>query len=355
MKIITGISNSHTAEEIAAYARAGVDEFFVGYVPEEWSQVYGYEISCNRREHSNCQYHTKSELENVAKLIHENGRKLFLTLNAHEYSYTQFKLLYKILSSIESLPIDGFIISNLALMLELRKLGIDKPFNISIGAASNSIESIEFYRNNVSNINRFILPRKFTLNEIKKIAVFANENSVALEAFILGDPCHFSDEYCFTWHGAANESLCNSPMYKHKELSPIILDHNWKNSIYKEPVDTFLQKHYKIIENAERKKNEYNSKRAKKPIGAQEMSRMNILSRMNKCGICAIPRFQEFGISSIKLPLRGYYFQTNLEVIALVKTIINSPNATPAFCQKMLASPSFCSGDNCYYDYPYSN
>jgi U32 family peptidase len=355
MKIITGISNSHTPEEIEAYAKAGVDEFFVGYVPDEWSQEYGYEISCNRREHSNCQYRSRSELENLVKLVHDNGRKLFLTLNAHEYSYTQFKLLHKILNSIGHIPIDGFIVSNLAMMLELRRVGIDKPFNISIGAGSNSIEAIDFYANNVTNINRFILPRKFTLSEIKKISDYAREKSIDIEAFLLGDPCHFNDEYCFTWHGASNDSLCNSPMYKHKELSPIILDYNWKNSIYKEPLATFMQKHYKILESSERQKSAYYAKKPGKQMGAQEMGRLNILSRMNKCGLCAISKFQEWGVGSIKLPLRGYFFQTNLEVISLVKTILNTPDASPVFCQKLLATPSFCLGENCYYDYPYSN
>jgi putative protease len=355
MKIITGISNSHTPSEIEAYAKAGVDEFFIGYVPEEWSQEYGYEISCNRREHSNCQYHSKSELENLVNLVHNNDKSLFLTLNAHEYSYDQFKILQKILRSIDHLAIDGFIVGNLALMLELRKQGFDKPFNLSIGAGSSSIEAINFYHSNISGINRFILPRKFTLDEIKLITDYTRENSIDIEAFILGDPCHFSDEYCFTWHGASNESLCNSPMYKHKSLSPLIFDHNWKTSLFKEPLPFFLQKHYKILEGAERQKNAYIQKRPRKAMGPGEMANMNVLSRMNKCGFCAIPRMKAWGVGSLKLPLRGYYFQTNLQAIAMVRTIIDTPNATPAFCQSLLAAPAFCSGENCYYDYPYSN
>jgi U32 family peptidase len=355
MKIITGISNSHKADELEAYAKAGVDEFFIGYVPAEWSQEFGYEISCNRREHSNYQYHTRSEVENVVKLIHDNGKKVFLTLNAHEYSNDQFKLIYKIIKSIENIAIDGFIVSNVALMLELRRLGFEKPFNISIGAGSNSPEAIAFYLDNIQNINRIILPRKFTMDEVKLMTEYSKQKKIDIEVFALGDPCHFSDEYCFTWHGAANESLCNSSMYKHKTAIPIIFDHNWKSVLNTEPISSFFQKTYKVLESAEHQKAAYTSKHPTKQMGANEINNLNVLSRINKCGLCAIPKFKEWGVGSVKLPLRGHYIQSNLKVISLVKSVIEAANASPKFCQDLMNSPSFCSGDNCYYNYPYPN
>jgi collagenase-like PrtC family protease len=354
LKIITGISNSHSPEEIEAYSKAGVDEFFIGYIPKEWKDVYGFEISCNRREHSRYQYHKMSDLEDIVRYIHESKKKVFLTLNAHEYNYQQFSLVRKILKSIDHIPFDGYILSNFALMLELRNTGFSRPFNISIGAGNSTTQSLTFYQENVENINRFILPRKFTIKELEEIAMFSKQQSIKLEAFILGDPCHFSDEYCFTWHGAANESLCNSPMYRNKEINPLIFDENWKDLIENSPISKFFSDYSNVMTKINLRRMNSIKKYQSVSTGKDEISRLNIFSRISKCGLCAIQKFKEWEIEAVKLPLRGYSIETNLEVIKLVRKVIIEPKASPDFCKKLLNAPKFCSGENCYYNYPYS-
>ncbi|MBN2522072.1 MAG: U32 family peptidase [Bacteroidales bacterium] len=353
MKIISGISNVHTLEEIEKYVQAGVDEFFIGYVPQEWSNVYGFEISCNRREHSKYQYHTLSELENVVRCIHDSGRKVFLTFNAHEYNYQQYILVQKILKSIDHIPFDAFILSNIGLMLELRSAGFSKPFNLSIGAGNSTVEALKFYLNNIDNIYRFILPRKFTVSELEEITGFAREKSIRLEAFLLGDPCHFSDEYCFTWHGAKNLSLCNSPMYLNKKINPLGFDENWKESIFSEPLSKYYETYATILNRVEHRHSQNTANKQTKATGKEEFKKLHILNRMSKCGLCMIQKFKEWGLDAVKLPLRGYSIDTNLQVIGLVRKIIETQNATPQICRQLLNSPSFCSGDNCYYNYPY--
>lgn len=356
MKIIAGISNAQTEEELKAYIDAGVDEFFVGYVPKEWSDVYGWEVSCNRREHSGYHYFTRESLAEVVQILHKYDKKVFLTLNAHEYNQKQLDLLLKIINDIDDIPLDAFIISNLALMLTLRKKGIDKTINISIGSGCNTFESILFYHENIPNIGRFILPRKVTMKEIEDISVKSREEGIKLEAFGMSDPCHFNDEYCFTWHGSMQPSLCQSPMYEHKKISPIVTGANWKQEMSKFTLHEYYKKKTVVENKIKELKTSYNHKHPHYTTEKKDtLDNIVLLNRLGKCGVCAFEKFKDFGIDAVKLPLRGHHMEGNLALIKLTRQVIDKKNATPDYCRALLKAPLFCSGMNCYYNYPYTN
>lgn len=351
MKIIAGISNSHKAEEIEMYAKAGVDEFFVGYIPKEWSDEYGWELSNNRRETASYQYRNRVDIVNVVDLIHKQQRKVYLTVNAHEYNTNQTKLLVRILKNIEDIKFDGFIVSNIGILLELQRNGFNQEINISIGGGNNNIETLKFFKENFDNIGRLILPRKLTLSEIEKIAAYASEQKIRLEAFGMAAFCVFNDEFCFTWHGPSNKCFCQSPMFEFREVQPILFGDDWKDELYRENINTFYFRHNKIA--SEIKQQRDNSLKKPVPFGAKELQNLHTIACINKCGLCAFQKFKEWGIETIKLPLRGQDFKGNLAIIEITKKTINQANATPKFCQDLMSSPNFCSGSNCYYDYPY--
>lgn len=353
MKIITGISNAHTAEEIKAYSDAGVDEFFVGYVPKEWSEVYGWELSSNRRETAAYQYRNKEDLANVVNLIHENKRKVYLTVNAHEYNSRQSRLLINILKSINDIEFDAFIVSNIGILLELQKNGFEQPINVSIGGGSNNIETLRFFKDNFENIGRFILPRKLTIGEIEKIAAYAAENSIRLEVFGMAAFCVFNDEFCFTWHGPSNKCFCQSPMYEFRETRPLLMGTDWKHEIESTDVNTYYRKQVETMAEIKRTREDYLAKRSMAAASNHEMSILHVLASLNKCGLCAFQKFKDWGIEAVKLPLRGQNFRGNIAIVDLSRKAILEKNASPQFCQRIMGSPHFCSGQNCYYDFPY--
>ncbi len=356
MKIITGISNAASENEIKAYVDAGVDEFFLGYIPKEWSNTYGWEISCNRREISYYHYTIYKELSNVIKIIHSLNKKVFVTFNAHEYNNKQIQLLIKIINSIDNLPVDAYIISSLALMLMIRKSGIKTPVNISIGGGCNTFEAIKFYVENIENIGRIILPRKLTIREIEELSSKANENNIRLEAFGLSDPCHFNDEYCFSWHGGMQPSLCQSPLYQNKQFAPIIVSYNWKKEIESEGINSLFQRQSNVNRKVDELIKRYNQKYPDYIKQKEDsIDKMHLINRIGKCGLCAFIKFRQFGIEAVKLPLRGHHIAGNLELIKVTRQVINKKDANIQFCQSLLKAPGFCSGLNCYYNYPYNN
>jgi len=356
MKIISGISGINNFDIIKSLADAGLDEFFIGYVPEKWSNRFGYEVSCNRRQYSNFQYKSVDQLASMVDFIHNMGKKIFLTFNAHEYNTEQIKIVYNIIKEIEHIPFDTYIVGNLGLMLYLRDKGIEVPFNLSIGAACNNYESIEFYIENIPNIKRIILPRKLTIKEIEDIALKAKSNNIKLEAFGMAFICTFNDEYCFTWHDSGNECFCASPFYENKKADPIITSYTWKEDIKK--VD-FMANLYNKRHALETKIKELKAKHTNtRQISVKQhndFNRLYLLNSLEKCGICSFQKFKEWGIDAVKLPLRGYSHDVCLGIIKLTREAVDYNNATVQFCQNLIGNPLFCKGNNCYYNYPYSN
>lgn len=355
MKIITGISNSHTSEEIAAYSDAGVDEFFIGYIPRAWSDEYGWELSINRRETANYQYRERSEIDTIVDLIHQNSKKVYLTINAHEYNVVQTKLLIRSLREISDIKFDGFIVSNIGVLLELQNQGLDLPMNISIGGASNNLETLDFFKNNIKNLGRIILPRKLTLSEIAQIARYANENDIRLEAFGMAAFCVFNDEYCFTWHSGSNKCFCQSPMFENRKLSPLIFENDWKDELENENISDYYKRQLTIQTEIQHEKRSYKPNTFISSKEVESYRQLYVLADLNKCGLCAFDKFNEWGIEAIKLPLRGQGFKNNLDIIKMAKAVIDNPEPTPEKCQEIIGNSIFCNGKNCYYDFPYQN
>jgi collagenase-like PrtC family protease len=351
MKTIAGISDVYDEEQIARYVNAGVDEFFIGYVPPEWSQVYGWEVSCNRREYAKYQYTTLKDLENIVGLLKKYNRKVLLAFNAHEFSLEQSDVVIKMLDSIKHVPYDAIIIANFALMVELRKNGYSKEINISIGSGCNNFENISFHYNNIDNIGRVILPRHLSKNEMESISIKAKKAGIKLEAFGLGGMCYFNDEHCFSWHSSRNRSFCTSPMYNFRETSPILTEKTWKKELNTKQLETYIDKKVKTLQHIakQKEKNNFVVKPDSNPIKAQYW-----MAKMDKCGLCMFQKFKEWGIDTVKLPLRGFHLDENIELINIATKVINEPNATPDFCKDLLGSPTYCSGHNCYYNYPYA-
>ena len=182
MNIAFGISPLKKSQ-LQSYIKAGVDEFFTGYISREWINTFGWEVSINRRQWPGASFTAPGELEEVVRIIHKNGKKIFLTINEHDYSEKELDLLLKIIRELRPIPLDAFIVSSLPLMIKLRNKGVKTPFHISIGGGCNNFEVMRFYKKNIENITRYILPRKLTIEEITRIAKEAKPEGVELEIF----------------------------------------------------------------------------------------------------------------------------------------------------------------------------
>lgn len=346
MKIVLGISGITKEEDILPLIEAGVDEFFVGYVPPEWGRRYGFRVCPNRRPFREYNYLSPEDLKAVCDSVHKLGKKIFFALNEHEYDTDRMAYALEMLKLAEDLGYDAAIVSNLALMLEARAAGIKIPFTLSTGVGALSSEVIDFFLRHVPGITRVILPRSLTMREIKKI-VDEGKGKVSFEVFGMGDPCTFNDEYCFAWHTEGLSSFCGSILGNTCNIS-ITLSPDWKKRLAEKSLAALEADRCQAEAGVFRETRKF--KVSPGGYNVRDEHSAFLAYGISVCGLCPLKLFEEWGIDAVKIPLRGDRKKRE-DIIRLVRGTLDGKLDVEG-CRSLIGDRDFCSGLFCYYNYP---
>ena len=261
-------------------------------MPKIWYQKYGWEVSTNRRAFPLIPHITEEKrAKEIIRLIHKYKRKVFLALNSTQYVKEQYKLLTNIVDLFETLNIDGYIASDLALILSLRKRGIKREIHLSTVSGCYNKETISFYEQ--FNIHHFCLPRKVSIEEIINLLESTSQNS-KFKILLIGEWCRYNEESCFTSHGYYRENFCSAP---------------WQKLLI--------------------------SKKEKESQG--ELPAYPVAS----CGICIIPELKAWRSRLIfKLPVRntGAWGMDNISLVKKIIKILNYKDITTNQCREIMGS-----------------
>ena len=307
MKIVAGLGS---IDEYIKFAEAGADEFFCGYVPYSWSQKYGTVLPLNRREVLcyNVQLGAFSELEILSGMMKKYEKPVHLTFNSLYYIPEQYPEIAGIISQCMKIGFHSYIIADPALMVYLRENGINCEIHLSGECGeinSQMVASLAKMR-----LKRVIFHRKNSLEDMQsciKEADFPHE----YEAFILNELCHFSGAFCNSLHCDELTHLCRVPY----ELG---------NLHKKEELDA-----------------------------AQKDAEDGYLTGSTGCGLCALYRMKQIGITHLKLVGRGNYtdfMEKDIRQLRKILDILENSDSEAQYQKKMKASlfPDGCS-QNCYY------
>ena len=352
MFITYGVDAKDTPEKIQTYVENGAEEFFAGFVPKEWLEKYGWEVCPNRRPLGGGYNFTQaSELEVAAKEIHRLGKRLNLAVNAHDNGSERIEGIRFTVETMEQFNPDGYIVADPAVMFSMKKWGIERPIHLSTGAGCFSSDSVRFFCEHF-NIRRVVIPRKMTLNEMRRMIESLQDLKLEFEVMIMGYRCYFNDEDCHSIHTGARKNLCGECA-----IAPYVISNrfpaNWKdateemltqgNDIMKEGsvLNTFC--------------NNWLKNEPQNPPYQPRFTSIGINPQLAKtmyqnCGLCAIKELRDMGVHALKVPLRGA-MAYKLLPLQLVYNVMTHPNPTHEYCRKLLNSPSFCDElTNCYYD-----
>ena len=356
MKITVGIDQSVSAADAAQLVDDGADEFFAGFLPPAWSERYGWELNPNRR----CmgpawQYTDFDQLRDVTTAIHALGKSIFLTFNTHQYAQEQYVLLREIMSRADELAPDAYIIADPALLLLLPRWGLERPVHLSTGAACFNSETVRYYCSK-ADVRRAVIPRKLSLPEMAALIHRLDDTAVEFEVMIIGGRCYFNDEFCMTRHCRNDRNFCSyfqgRPTSTQKRFPP-----DWKRVLDKVKDDLQAQ----CVEDSPL--NQFLKAVAPGPIPERPRDAASYeqqdggslagwLAEMlvHDCGLCAIPRLRDIGVTSLKVIARGEVWNKRF-LVRLVRKVVDNPEADAAYCRQQLNSPSFCAIlGNCYYD-----
>lgn len=324
MKIVAGLGS---IDEYETFVKAGADEFFCGYVPFSWAEKYGVIHPLNRREvlFYNVQIGSMSELQILKKMVDYYGKPVELTFNSIYYTGEQYPVIAEIITQCMAAGFENFIIADPALMLYLRQQKINCGIHLSGETAEVNRGMLEQML--PFGIRRVIFHRKNSLEDMQsciKEADFPHE----YEAFILNELCHFSGAFCNSLHCDELTHLCRVPY----ELG----------NLHKKEETDAAQKDVAETDRIQGKEG-----------NGLPLDEDGYLTGSTGCGLCALYRMKQVGITHLKLVGRGNYtdfMEKDIRQLRKALDILENSDSEAQYQKKMKASlfPDGCS-QNCYY------
>lgn len=324
MKIVAGLGS---IDEYETFVKAGADEFFCGYVPFSWAEKYGVIHPLNRREvlFYNVQIGSMSELQILKKMVDYYGKPVELTFNSIYYTGEQYPVIAEIITQCMAAGFENFIIADPALMLYLRQQKINCGIHLSGETAEVNRGMLEQML--PLGIRRVIFHRKNSLEDMQsciKEADFPHE----YEAFILNELCHFSGAFCNSLHCDELTHLCRVPY----ELG----------NLHKKEETDAAQKDVAETDRIQGKEGK-----------GLPLDEDGYLTGSTGCGLCALYRMKQVGITHLKLVGRGNYtdfMEKDIRQLRKALDILENSDSEAQYQKKMKASlfPDGCS-QNCYY------
>ena len=324
MKIVAGLGS---IDEYETFVKAGADEFFCGYVPFSWAEKYGVIHPLNRREglFYNVQIGSMSELQILKKMVDYYGKPVELTFNSIYYTGEQYPVIAEIITQCMAAGFENFIIADPALMLYLRQQKINCGIHLSGETAEVNRGMLEQML--PFGIRRVIFHRKNSLEDMQsciKEADFPHE----YEAFILNELCHFSGAFCNSLHCDELTHLCRVPY----ELG----------NLHKKEETDAAQKDVAETDRIQGKEGK-----------GLPLDEDGYLTGSTGCGLCALYRMKQVGITHLKQVGRGNYtdfMEKDIRQLRKALDILENSDSEAQYQKKMKASlfPDGCS-QNCYY------
>lgn len=297
MKITAGLG---ALENLPRLAAAGADEVFCGYVPISWLEKYGNFTPLNRREVllQGLQIDSMSDLKLLRRMAEDCGVAVALTFNALYYLPEQLPPLCNLFEELKQLGLDRWILADPALLLHLKLRGVGGQVQLSGEAGCFSPDALAFFRR--LGIARCIFPRKMTPEEMA--ACISTAPELEYEAFALNENCHFSGAHCLSLHCDALEALCRVP---YRAVGPNCPESDESTSA------------------------------AEDGFGA------------SGCGLCALPRLRNAGVTHLKVVGRGSRIDWIERDVRMLRRALEMDGASPEELRRELLG-NRCSGA-CYY------
>jgi len=308
MKILSPIDR---VEEALPLIKAGTDEFFCGVIIDQEN------LGSIRKAGDSKKYSLANiaELKKTVDIIKKNKKKIFLVLNNPVINRNRREIIHKNIKILKDLKLDGFIISDLGLIDQLKDCGV-KIIASSIIETKNE-EVVKFLKK--FNIKRIIFDRQITLNDMKNI--IPKFPKIEFETFVMSAGCRSLMSYC-------RRRLITKKDKQH--IHPC-----FANFLIEAPkkINSFLDSNDRKIVAA----------RLKMP--------------MICCGACALFQFKKCNITSVKIVGRGFSSTQKIQSVKFIKNALNileQSHSKDKFYKKMeeLFKKTYrfkCNRRSCYY------
>jgi collagenase-like PrtC family protease len=252
-------------EEVEPLIEAGADELYCGVYRAEWLSMSS---PPNVSPSSRSSLRSFEDLKKIARKAKEYNVPVYITLNAWYYFGEARKLIREDLEKALESGVNGFVVSDIALIKEIRRKCPDKKVILSTMGNCFNTETISFFKD--LGIDRVVFPRDLSLNELGDLCdgLKRKHLNVPLEFFVQQLMCRNVNGFC-RHHGLKKTKEI------HPEKAPCMMSYR---ATFTSRADNSMEKVF--------------------PFRIGEPYR-------NICAACGIFYFNKFGIEYLKIPGRG--------------------------------------------------
>ena len=329
MKVLAPISK---AEEVEMLVHNGAEEFYVGFIPNEWIRAFTSGVWMNRRA-TQASVPGIEEFAHLVEQSHAYDVPVYMTLNAPYYTHEQIPLLLEIVQEAHQSGVDAFIVRDIGLMMAIKDRIPDAVIHVSSLAAPTNSESVKLYRE--LGASRIVFPRSLSLAEMKEIMDVGGRD-LEYELFILNDGCVYEESFCFTTHNQVG-AFCSTQNWDFQFESA-------KNRPLSTREHALLDAQMKAYEDFVWYTHSCGSTVAENGIP------------LGPCGLCALNDIAELGIDSLKIVGREANSVRKLASVQLVSSVVRSVREgmqkrdVQQKAMRIRNTPEFCASKYmCYY------
>ncbi len=200
-------------EEVELLKKAGADELYCGYVDEESERLWPIFFQTINRRLKGASFEGFTIFKEAIKEAGRLRLPVYVTMNWH-YTPEQHPWLIKTIKKISRLKwVEGLIVTDMGLLLTLKKMKYEKEIHISTGGTVFNYNTADFF--NSLGANRIILDRQLTAKEMVDL-ISQRKSNIGIEIFIFHTTCLFVDGYCTFFH-------CGGPLRNTKIKKDISL------------------------------------------------------------------------------------------------------------------------------------
>lgn len=327
MKITAPISR---VEEIQLLSDAGADEFYCSVVPESWTKQF-QTSAVSRRAFGNLPHF--DDLERAIIEAHRLEKKLHLVMNSQHYTGEQLTCLLELAHLFNSFNGDAVIVGDETLLALLGSHAFNFAIHVSSIASCRNSEAAKFHHE--LGADRIIFPRDVKISEMEKMTAQCPE--LEFESFVLNDGCVFEEGSCHTIHlpGKLGGAICLDD-YQSTGLrtdgEPLTQEEQQAFNQNDDHYQSFLWYRFG---------NGFSVSPNGLPYGP--------------CGLCAVPRLDASGVTSVKIAGRDAPTERKVKSVEMVakvrETLLKSGgDDAKSAARNMREQPEHCQvGYMCYY------
>lgn len=160
----------------------------------------------------NAENFTKDDLKDISRYCHIRGVKAYLALNTL-VSDEELNEAMSVAKAACEAGIDAIIINDSGLCELVKKAAVNMPLHASTQMTVHNIEGLKYLKE--KGFKRAVLARENSLNDLKKLSEYADENGIELEIFVQGAHCMSVSGQCLLSSvlgcRSGNRGLCAQP------------------------------------------------------------------------------------------------------------------------------------------------